>query len=145
MKKDDGSAAYHPNFLKCGMEMYRDYQRRLWDPQCTPENSEIVQEWHSHIYGNKVGIFLFDLRGNRITTEGEQQSENNLLSDAQWEAFEEFMANPDLRAVILCSETPFLGEEPADCIAKVEDNHKFDFLRDHWYFNEGLLRNHRND
>ena len=139
MKRQDGSQAYHPNFLKCGMEMYRDYQRRLWDSECLPENSEVVEEWHSHIYGNKVGIFLFDLRGNRITPEGEQQSDNSLLSEAQWAAFEEFMANPDLRAVILCSETPFLGEEPSVCQAKVADNPKFDFLKDHWYYNEEEL------
>ena len=64
------------------------------------------------MYGNgKIGIFLFDLRGNRITPEGEQMSENSLLSDEQWQDFQDFMANPDLRAVILCSETPFLGEE----------------------------------
>ena len=27
LKNEDGEAAYHPNFLKCGMETYRDYQR----------------------------------------------------------------------------------------------------------------------
>ena len=38
-------------------------------------------------------------------------SDNSLLSEEQWQDFQDFMANPELRAVILCSETPFLGEE----------------------------------
>ena len=28
---------YHPKFLQCGMEVYREYQRRLWDPNCKTE------------------------------------------------------------------------------------------------------------
>ena len=87
--------------------------RKLWDPDCEaelPDNG--IKEWHSHVYGNgKIGIFLFDLRGNRITPDGEQMSDNSLLSEEQWQDFQDFMANPELRAVILCSETPFLGEE----------------------------------
>ena len=31
-----------------------------------PEDDEHFQEFHSHVYG-PVGIFLMDLRGNRIT------------------------------------------------------------------------------
>ena len=116
----------------------QDYQRRLWDPQCVAVNEGLVQEWHSHIYG-KVGIFMFDLRGNRITADGVQQSDLPLISDEQWAAFEEFMANDQLKAIILCSETPFIGEEPSVCIAKVEASSKCDFLRDHWYFNEQEL------
>lgn len=34
LKNDSGEPAYHPKFLMCGMETYRDYQRRLWDPNC---------------------------------------------------------------------------------------------------------------
>ena len=82
---------------------------------------------------------MFDLRGNRITADGVQQSDLPLISDEQWAAFEEFMANDQLKAIILCSETPFIGEEPSVCIAKVEASSKCDFLRDHWYFNEQEL------
>ena len=82
---------------------------------------------------------MFDLRGNRITADGVQQSDLPLISDEQWAAFEEFMANDQLKAIILCSETPFIGEEPSVCIGKVEASPKFDFLRDHWYFNEQEL------
>jgi len=138
LKNESGEQAYHPKFLVCGMEAYKDYQRRLWDPQCVAVNEGLVQEWHSHIYG-KVGIFMFDLRGNRITADGVQQSDLPLISDEQWAAFEEFMANDQLKAIILCSETPFIGEEPSVCIAKVEASSKCDFLRDHWYFNEQEL------
>ena len=54
---------------------------------------------------------MFDLRGNRITADGKQMSDNPLISEDQWKDFEIFLANPNLRAVILCSETPFIGEQ----------------------------------
>jgi hypothetical protein len=41
-----------------------------------------------------------------------QHSENSLLSDDQWDDLFKFFANPDLRVAILCSETPFVGDEP---------------------------------
>ena len=142
LKLENGEQAYHPQFIQCGMEVYREYQRRLWDSNCSSEvpNDVEVEEWHSHLYGNgKVGIFLFDLRGNRITPDGIQKSDNSLLSDKQWQAFENFMSNPDLRAVILGSETPFIGEEPAETRKKVENISDLIFLKDHWYFNEEEL------
>ena len=44
------------------------------------------QEHHSHVYG-PVGIFLMDIRGNRITGDGVQHSDNPLVSDQQWRDF----------------------------------------------------------
>ena len=140
MKKVDGEQKYHPNFLQCGMRTYREYQRRLWDPECELQLPETTEEWHSHFYG-PIGIFMFDLRGHRINGEGQQASENPLISDEQWAALEEFFANPDLRVAVLCSETPFVGDEPDVCREKVEADPRMDFLRDHWPFNaDELLR-----
>jgi len=82
---------------------------------------------------------MFDLRGNRITSDGKQMSDNPLISEDQWKDFEIFLANPNLRAVILCSETPFIGEQPKVCIEKVKANPDLVFLKDHWYYNEEEL------
>ena len=38
------------------------------------------------MYG-PVGIFLMDIRGNRITGDGVQHSDNPLVSDQQWRDF----------------------------------------------------------
>ena len=46
----------------------------------------VLQEHHSHVYG-PVGIFLMDIRGNRITGDGVQRSDNPLVSDQQWRDF----------------------------------------------------------
>ena len=59
---------------------------------------EEIREWHSHNYG-PVGVFMFDLRGNRINGAGEQASDNSLLSDDQWADFEAFMAREDLKVL----------------------------------------------
>ena len=71
LKNEVGEQAYHPNFLLCGMRAYREYQRRLWDPQCLLAVPPTIEEWHEHVYG-AIGIFMFDLRGNRITGDGRQ-------------------------------------------------------------------------
>ena len=71
LKNEAGEQAYHPNFLLCGMRAYREYQRRLWDPQCLLAVPSTIEEWHEHVYG-AIGIFMFDLRGNRITGDGRQ-------------------------------------------------------------------------
>ena len=138
MKNKDGNQMYHPSFLQCGMMTYKQYQRRLWDPKCSLDLKGDIAEWHSHIYGS-IGIFMFDLRGNRITSEGVQMSDNNLLSDAQWKDLEHFFKNPNLRAAILCSETPFVGDEPAVAKRKVAERLEMSLLRDHWPFNEDEL------
>ena len=139
MKNEDGSQTYHPHFLKCGMRTYREYQRRLWDPKCPLDvDNKDVKEWHSHTYGC-IGIFMFDLRGNRITSDGVQMSDRSLISSKQWEDFETFLLNPNLRAVILCSETPFVGDEPKTVKEKVKESLKMNFLMDHWSFNEDEL------
>ena len=140
MKNEDGTQKYHPYFLRCGIRTYREYQRRLWDPTCNLDysNDDQVKEWHSHVYG-PVGIFMFDLRGNRINGGGVQASDNPILSEKQWEDFEAFIANPALRVIVLCSETPFVGDEPGVCKQKVAENSEFDFLKDHWPYNEDEL------
>ena len=66
-------------------------------------------------------------------------SENNLLSDAQWADFEKFLKIPTLRAVILGSETPFIGDTPEVTIKTVKKIPALDFLRDHWAYNEKEL------
>ena len=107
--------------------IHREYQRRLWDPACRlglnpggddEEEGNAVAEWHRHVY-DRVGFFLFDLRGNRIDRSGHQMSDNPLLSDAQWSDVEDFFASDTMRVAVLVSETPFLGDEPAVCKEKV--------------------------
>lgn len=75
---------------------------------------------------------MFDLRGNRINGQGEQQSEEPLIGDAQWDDLEAFFADEDLRVAVLCSETPFLGDPPEAIKEKVEQEPEMAFLRDHW-------------
>ena len=140
MKKEDGTTQmYHPNFLQCGMRAYREYQRRLWDPDCSSYYSgPEVEEWHSHVYGN-VGIFMCDLRGNRINGDGVQSSDNALLSEKQWSDLEAFFQNPDLKVIVVCSETPFIGDEPEVVKKTIEKVPGLAFLRDHWPYNDDEL------
>ncbi|XP_023319733.1 uncharacterized protein LOC111694908 [Eurytemora carolleeae] len=141
LKTQDGLQAYPPAFLQCGIEVYRQYQRILWDPEAIgtlpSDPEEYFSEFHSHVYG-PIGIFLMDMRGNRITADGVQQSENELVSAAQWEAVEEFFRNPQLKVIIIGSEIPFVGDDPISIKEKAE---KVDFLKDHWPYNdEDLVR-----
>ena len=45
LKDKDGNQAYPKQFIKCGIEVYREYQRQLWDKDCTNFNDKHVEEW----------------------------------------------------------------------------------------------------
>ncbi len=138
LKNANGQQKYHRKFLQCGMRTYREYQRRLWDPDCSLQLRPEMSEWHFHFFGSTIGVFMFDLRSNRVDGFGKQHSDRPLLSEAQWADFEAFLARPGLRVAVLCSETPFLGEEPSTAKANVTKK-GFDFLRDHWPYNDSEL------
>ena len=133
LKNVEGGQAYPAPFLQCGIEVYRQYQRILWDPECAnmPAENEHFQEFHSHVYG-PVGIFLIDMRGNRITGDGVQHSTNPIMGEEQWNAIEEFFQTEELKVIILAAEIPFVGDDPESIQLKAE---KFDFLTDHWPYN----------
>jgi len=141
LKTEEGEQAYPPAFLQCGIDVYRQYQRLLWDPETegtlSSDPEQYYSEFHSHVYG-PVGIFLLDMRGNRITGDGVQHSENCLVSDLQWEAIEDFFKTEALKVIILCSEIPFVGDDPVTIQEKAEGT---DFLKDHWPYNlDDLVR-----
>jgi len=142
LKDQQGEQAYPAAFLQCGIEVYRNYQRILWDAKfgggiSMPADDEYFDEYHSHIYG-PIGIFLIDMRGNRITGDGVQKSDNPLVSERQWDAIEAFFQNEELQVIILASEIPFVGDDPVSIRDKAK---KFDFLTDHWPYNmDDLVR-----
>lgn len=132
LKKKDGSQAYTPSFLRVGMRVYRMYQRQLWDSECKTSQKALeglaeVEEWHFHRYG-PCGIFLIDMRGNRIRPDGTQK-EGPILSDKQRAAIEKAFAEEGLTCMLVCAEVPFVGDPP-DVIR--EKQKKLTFLKDHW-------------
>lgn len=132
LKKADGSQAYKPAFLRVGMRVYRMYQRQLWDPDAVTAVSEVeklpeIEEWHFHRYGS-CGIFLIDMRGNRINPNGTQK-EGKILSERQRAAIEKAFAEPGLTCMLVCSEIPFVGDPPDVIREKAKE---LTFLEDHW-------------
>ena len=154
-KHEDGEQFYPEAFLKCGIEMYREYQRQLWEPELSPlpEDDEFFQEYHAHTYG-PIGIFLMDIRGNRITGDGKLQSERPVVSQKQWKDLgkhfscmlktceviqlfsDEFFEKEELKVIIIASEVPFIGDDPETIQEKAEQT---DFLKDHWPYNKEEL------
>lgn len=132
LKKKDGSQAYTPQFIRVGMRVYRMYQRQLWDPDCVISQKKLedlteVEEWHFHRYG-PCGVFLIDMRGNRIRPDGIQK-EGPILSERQKQAIQQAFAEIGLTCMLVCSEIPFVGDPP-DVIRKKAE--KLTFLKDHW-------------
>eukprot|EP00927_Polykrikos_kofoidii_P023767 TRINITY_DN2177_c0_g1_i1.p1 TRINITY_DN2177_c0_g1~~TRINITY_DN2177_c0_g1_i1.p1 ORF type:complete len:1025 (-),score=185.00 TRINITY_DN2177_c0_g1_i1:24-3032(-) len=131
-KNKDGSQAYTPSYLRVGMRVYRMYQRQLWDPECVTDHEQLealpeTEEWHFHRYG-PCGIFLIDMRGNRIRPDGVQK-EGTILSGRQQQAIEKAFQQPGIRCMLVCSEIPFVGDPPEVIHEKAK---KFIFLKDHW-------------
>jgi len=132
LKKKDGSQAYTPSFLRVGMRVYRMYQRQLWDPECITcaekmEAATEVEEWHFHRFG-PCGVFMIDMRGNRIRPDGIQK-EGLILNNRQRAAIEQAFLQSGLMCMLVCSEIPFVGDPPETIQKKA---HKLPFLQDHW-------------
>mmetsp|Transcript_39474 Transcript_39474/g.64692 ORF Transcript_39474/g.64692 Transcript_39474/m.64692 type:complete len:298 (+) Transcript_39474:2-895(+) len=133
-KKEDGTQGYHPAFLQCAMETYVEYQRMLWDHTSDgdlPRTDAPLREWHGHVYG-AVGVFLIDMRGNRINGKG-VQLEGPLVCADQWADLEAFCARGELKVLVVASEIPFVTDSPEHVRKAAE---KVDFLVDHWCYNE---------
>eukprot|EP00929_Paragymnodinium_shiwhaense_P097462 TRINITY_DN5912_c0_g1_i1.p1 TRINITY_DN5912_c0_g1~~TRINITY_DN5912_c0_g1_i1.p1 ORF type:complete len:507 (+),score=67.87 TRINITY_DN5912_c0_g1_i1:92-1612(+) len=140
-RNPDGSQMYSPEYLTVATSVYRSYQRQLWDPstgqdlvQLGPDVRE-VQEWHFHQYG-PFGIFMIDMRGNRITPQGVLK-DGPILSGQQRKALQDAFAAPGLACMLLCAEIPFVGDSPETIRKNAE---KLAFLKDHWpYHLDDLL------
>lgn len=123
--------SYTPRLVQSAMSVYRMYQRQLWDPNCGGvEDKEHVEEWHFHRHG-PVGIFMLDLRGNRIDPAGTRK-DGSLISKKQQQAVEDAFQTPALRYMLLCSEMPLVWERPEIVKQKAKS---LGFLRDHWLYN----------
>jgi hypothetical protein len=114
-------------------QVYREYQRQLWDVDF--ENNTSTDEFHFHKFGH-TGIFINDIRGNRITNKGEQRPNNPLVNDKQWDAMLKMMSDPSIKNLLVCCEIPYLGNSPEEAKAQVG---KLIFLADHWAYNDSEL------
>lgn len=136
LRNPDGSQVYMPEYLQVGMSVYRMYQRKLWDPSCHTNieglnslatEQDKIEEWHFHQYG-PFGVFLIDMRGNRINPKGQIQ-DAPILSERQKKAIQDAFASPGLACMLMCAEIPFVGESPD----KIQEGAKtLAFLKDHW-------------
>eukprot|EP00928_Gymnodinium_smaydae_P029647 TRINITY_DN22271_c0_g1_i1.p1 TRINITY_DN22271_c0_g1~~TRINITY_DN22271_c0_g1_i1.p1 ORF type:complete len:600 (-),score=42.08 TRINITY_DN22271_c0_g1_i1:196-1995(-) len=140
LRNSDGTQYYLKDYLQVAMGVYRMYQRQLWDPSCydgTEQDllrcrtlgyeKDEVQEWHFHQYG-PFGIFMIDMRGNRINPNGEIK-DGPIMSEAQRKALQDAFATPGLRCMLIGAEIPFVGDPPDEIKEKAK---KFVFLKDHW-------------
>jgi len=130
---DPSKQAYPAGLLRCAMDVYREYQRQLWDIDMKPLKDP-VEEWHFHMYG-RVGIFMMDMRGARIDAGGNQLNEP-IITQAQKQALVDAFKTPDMSCMLLCSEIPYVGDDPKVIHEKAK---KFVFLEDHWPYHEDDL------
>ena len=139
-EKKDGSQYYSEEFIQAGMGVFTEYQRQLWDPSCEgrlphqidPQKvDERMKEWHFHRYG-PLGVFMVDMRGNRITSGGIMKK-GNLMSEEQIDALKNALANEDITCMVIASEIPFVSNEAA---AVREEAKKIKFLEGHWAYDE---------
>merc|ERR1711937_790455 len=97
------------------MQVYRMYQRQLWDPTCAvgeqaDEEAAEVEEWHFHKYG-PCGIFMIDMRGNRISRDGTLK-QGQIMGMKQRKAIEDAFSEEGLTCMLVCSEIPFVSQPP---------------------------------
>lgn len=134
--KEDGKAL-EPIMIKLGQEVYREYQRQLWDPSYGEAGASTTDEYHYHKFGT-VGILLIDMRGNRIDATGKQCAENVILNEGQWAVIDNALADPELKTFLVCSEIPFASDPPATA-KKNSLKSGLEFMVDHWAYNDTEL------
>ena len=122
-----------PTMISLGHQVYREYQRQLWDTNYISDTT--TNEFHFHQYGS-IGVMLLDQRGNRITVEGKQMGDRPLVNDEQWKWLDNCFGNPDLDVMIVCAEIPFVGDTPEEAQAKAATT---GFMKDHWPFRKDEL------
>merc|ERR1712216_988460 len=140
LRDENGNQAYHPELLRCAMKCYRRYQRQLWDPICEgnlPERGCPVEEWQFRRFG-ALGVFMIDMRGGRITSQGQVLGDCPIMSERQRAAFADALGSPGLMGLIVASEIPFITDAPADIRRKVETDGLL-YLKDHWTYNVSEL------
>mmetsp|Transcript_76928 Transcript_76928/g.152302 ORF Transcript_76928/g.152302 Transcript_76928/m.152302 type:complete len:508 (-) Transcript_76928:10-1533(-) len=134
-EKPDGTQYYTDQFIQAAMGVYTEYQRQLWDPDCEgklPEDKMgLMEEWHFHKYG-PLGIFMIDMRGNRITAGGIMKK-GALMSSKQKAALEKAFNDSEITCMLVASEIPFVSDSPANV---KESAKKIKFLEGHWAYCE---------
>lgn len=121
-----------------GMDIYRSYQRSLWNPAWRAEQADnaAVEEWSFRRYG-PFGIFMVDMRGSRVAPDGtlyDVAPDGTLppiLSERQKASIKTAFASDGLTCMLICSEIPFIGEDPNTVKQKAEIP-RFVFLKSHW-------------
>jgi hypothetical protein len=76
---------------------------------------------------------VLDMRGNRVDPQGNQFEDRPIVSDNQWKEIEDMCKDPEVKALIVCSEIPFVSESPEKVKAGAL---KIPFLKDHWAYND---------
>lgn len=124
---DPTTAAYHIGTL--GHEVFREYQRQLWDDPANwpPQRFED----HVHKWG-AIGVLFVDQRGGRSF---ERDAVRPYLGVPQWNRIAAALARggdlDDVRALIVVTSVPlvYLGDSITNGGAGVVDD-----LRDHWAY-----------
>jgi hypothetical protein len=117
-------------------QVYREYQRQLHDVDF--ENDPTTDEFHFHKWGS-TGVFINDMRGNRISPKGEQLK-NPIMNDRQWDAITKFIADPEIKNLIVAAEIPYVSNSPEEAKAGAKNPNTY-FLEEHWsYHDDELVR-----
>jgi len=133
--KQAGEDGIEPIMLHLAHQVYREYQRQLWD--INYDRDVTTNEFHYHRFGH-TGIFMHDMRGNRITSRGEQRPDNPFMNEFQWSALDQLLADPAVKNLFICAEIPFVGSSPEDT-KKGALNPKTPFLSEHWAYSDKEL------
>merc|ERR1712048_875833 len=140
-RKPDGSQEFEPTYLRLAMQVYQMYQRKLWDPDFELDRQVVeripeVDESHFHRYG-PCGIFMIDMRGNRITSRGILKEEGtSFVSARQWDAIESAFATSGLTCMIVSAEIPFVSQSFDEVRRNSNQN---PLLKDHWAYSPAEL------
>eukprot|EP00742_Colponemidia_sp_Colp-10_P001884 GILJ01002015.1.p1 GENE.GILJ01002015.1~~GILJ01002015.1.p1 ORF type:complete len:541 (-),score=74.39 GILJ01002015.1:115-1698(-) len=128
-----------PKMLVLAQQVYREYQRQLWDVDYAKKNGVTTDEFFYQKLGSSV-VFMIDMRGNHLSLSGDPEPERPIMNEAQWSLLQSVLAMDDVTSLLVCSEIPFVGDSPEEA-KKKSLQEGMEFLVDHWaYQTEELVR-----
>lgn len=109
-------------------QVYREYQRQLWDDFNTNTNPSNGEEQHYHVWGS-IGVLFVDQRGGRSFG---REPARPYLSTPQWDKIVALLTTGELlnvRALIVVTSVPllYLGSKITNQGTGISDD-----LFDHW-------------
>ncbi len=142
---------YHHTILRLMRQVFREYQRQLWEPDGSASGVE-THSWNPlegqggvtervTLRWGPVGLVLLDPIGSKLGASGYPLHDvQSLLSGQHWRDLAATMSDDTMRALVVASPTCVLNDSPDDAVIKALQPSQMNRIMNGWPYNRDDLR-----